>query len=106
MKPERKKGALSWVLILSSIFCSLIFVVSPKSVTAFPQDSNFYYYSSGYKNTLPLSKAMLAVRFKQEVSLQQRKAIVQAEENLALFSQRKELSVFKLALFPRPFVSL
>jgi len=79
---------------------SILYILICVSVTAASEESDFYYYSSGYKNTLPLSRETLAVRFKREVSLQQKEAVVQSAGNLALFSQREELPVFKLTLLP------
>jgi hypothetical protein len=54
----------------------LICIASLGSVSAGLADPNFYYYSSGRKIELPLSKKMIAVRFKQGVSLEQQRSIV------------------------------
>jgi parallel beta-helix repeat protein len=83
-----------------AIFCSLIFVVNLDSVIGASIYPNFYYYSDGRKISLPVSKEILAVRFKQGITLQQQKTIVESEPNLALFSKRKEFSTFKITLLP------
>ena len=83
-----------------NIFYFLFIVVIPVLSTAYSADPNFYYYSSGRKNPLQLSTEMIALRFKQEVILEQRKAIVETEESLGVFSERKDITVFNLTLLP------
>lgn len=106
MKTGEKKGNFLFLLFVClSIFYLLIFIANLELVTAASEDSDlyysdFYYYSSGRKITLPLSKEMLAVWFKREVPLEQQKAIVELEQHLALFSEREELLIFKLTLLP------
>ena len=100
MEAGGKRVFLFPLFIRLSILYFLVFTVNPKLVAAGSQDPNFYYYSSGRKIQLPLSKEMLAIRFKPEVTLEQQQAIAESEQNLALFSKRKELSVFKLTLLP------
>jgi uncharacterized repeat protein (TIGR01451 family) len=100
MVAAKKERHLFSLFIRLSILCTLILAVNLRSVTGASGDPDFYYYSGGRKNTLPLSKEMLAVRFKHEVSPQQTEAIVQAGAHLVLFSQLKELSAFKLSLLP------
>ena len=85
-----------------SIFVSLVFfgflicVGSPASPSAGPAVPNFYYYSSGRKYALVLSKEKLAVRFKQGLTLEQQKQVVESEPVLGLFSQREESPTFRI----------
>jgi hypothetical protein len=94
------KNNLFASLVFVSVLCSVIFAPNAKPASAAVSDTNFCYYSSGHKITLPLSKEMLAVRFKQEVPLEQQRVAVESEEKLAPFSGRKEFSAFKLAILP------
>jgi len=100
MKTEGKKRHLSPLFICVSISCSVIFTVNTKLVTAGSPGPNFFYYSSGRKIPLPVSKEMLAVRFKPGVPLEQQRTIVESEPSLASFFEREELSIFKLTLLP------
>jgi subtilisin family serine protease len=96
MVTAKKEESLCSLLIRCSVLCALFFA----SVTSASEEPNLYYYSSGHKNTLSLSKEILAVRFRQEASLQQREEVVQTDANFASFSQREELSNFNLTLVP------
>lgn len=88
------------LLVCLSILCLLIFVINRESLAAATPDPNFYYYSGGRKIVLPLSKEMVAVRFKHGVGLEKQRAIVESEEDLGMFSERREISIFELTLFP------
>jgi len=75
-------------------------VINRKSLAAAAPDPNFYYYSSGRKIALPLSKEIIAVWFKQGVTAEQQRAIVEFEQHSGLFSERKDILLFKMALLP------
>ena len=100
MKTRKTMRLSSSLFIRSGVFCFMVFTMSSPFVTGASKDSDFYYYSSGRKNTLPLSTEMLAVRFKKDVSLQLREEIVSADDNLASFSERQEVSRFRLTFLP------
>ena len=65
MKNERKKERLFSLLARVGILLSLIFLGNSELTAAASPNPDFYYYSGGRKITLPLSKEMIAVRFKQ-----------------------------------------
>ena len=100
MKTSGKERDFFSLFVRLNIIYSLFFVLNPQLVSAAPGDSDFYYYSSGRKIPLPLSREMLAMRFKPEVSFEQREQMVQFESNLSPFAARTELSVFDLTLLP------
>jgi len=100
METGAKKSPLFSLFFYSGILYFLIFLVTPDLVIGALVEPNFYYYSSGSKIALPLSKEMVAVRFKQGITLEQQEAIVDSEEDLATFSERKELLIFELTLLP------
>jgi len=100
MKTEGKNKCLSLLLLNSGILCLLVFLVSTKLVIAGPEKPDFYYYSDGRKTSLRVSTQMVAVRFKPVVTLEQQITIVESEENLAPFSEREELPIFKLTRLP------
>lgn len=100
MESGRGKKYLFLSSICLSILCLLIFVINRESLAAATPDPNFYYYSGGRKIVLPLSKEMVAVRFKHGVGLEKQRAIVESEEDLGMFSERREISIFELTLFP------
>jgi len=73
-----KRGKKRYIFsssIYLGLLCSLICVTSPEVVGAAAADPNFYYYSSGRKIPLVLSKKMLAVRFKQRLTIEEQKAL-------------------------------
>jgi subtilisin family serine protease len=100
LKTQGKKNSLFSSFILLSVLYSVIFVTNVKPACGAVSDNNFYYYSSGRKITLPLSKEMVAVRFKPEVTLGEQRAIVESQGTLPSFSGRKELPVLKITLLP------
>jgi hypothetical protein len=83
-----------------SIFCCTVFLSSFEPAIAFSEEPDFYYYSDGRKIAIPLSKEMLAVRFKPQVSLDEQRTIVESQENLLSFSERKEPPIFKITFLP------
>jgi len=100
MNTQGKRNPSFSTVALLCIICSVIFAPKVKPASGADSDVDFCYYSGGRKNILPLSKEMLAVRFKQGVSFEQQKTIVESEEKLAAFSERKEVSAFKLVILP------
>ena len=100
MKTRERKRHLISPSVGLTVLCSLICVTSPELVAAPAPDPNFYYYSSGRKNALALSKERLAVRFRQGLTLEQQKAVVESEQGLGAFSQRVVSPTFRLAFLP------
>jgi len=96
MKIQREKHHLFSLFVRLSIVYSVLFVTNVKTACGAVSDS--YYYSSGRKNMLPLSKKMVAVRFKPEVTSERQRAIAESQGTLPSFSERKELPVFKITL--------
>jgi hypothetical protein len=83
-----------------SIFCYIVSLAIFEPAIAFSQEPDFYYYSDGRKIALPLSKEMLAVRFKPQVTLDKQQATVESQGNLLSFSERKDIDVLKITLLP------
>lgn len=100
MEPRGKNQHVFLLLVVLGVFCSLIFVLHPKLASANSGEPNFYYYSSGRKIPLVLSKKMLAVRFKESIGSETKEKIVKSEPNLGSFLKRKELSIFNITLLP------
>ncbi|HIJ52443.1 MAG TPA: hypothetical protein HPP66_04735 [Planctomycetes bacterium] len=98
-KREKKRYFISSFVSLV-LLCSLILIINSKLVTAGAQDPDFYYYSSGRKYALTLSKEKIAVRFKQGLTIEEQKAVVESEPGLGSFSQRGELPTFRLIILP------
>jgi subtilisin family serine protease len=95
-----KKNNLLIPFVLLSLFYSLSFVTNVKVASAAVTDANFYYYSGGRKITLPVSKEILAVRFKPQISLDEQRTIIESQGNLLSFSERKDIDVLKITLLP------
>jgi hypothetical protein len=79
MITARKRGYLFVLFIFLSTLCLGVFVLNLQSADTAPVVSDFYYYSSGRKIMLPLSKEKLSIRFKPGVTLEQQKSIVESE---------------------------
>jgi hypothetical protein len=84
----------TFVLVLTLLFL----VINPSLLAG--SNSDFYYYSSGHKVALPLSTEFVAVKFKQDTSLEQQRAVVESQQNVSLFSERKDLPIFNLTILP------
>jgi uncharacterized repeat protein (TIGR01451 family) len=100
METQGKKNNLSELFVLVILFYSVTFLTNVKVASASVTDANFYYYSGGRQITLPLSKEMVAVRFKPQISLDEQRTIVESQVNLSSFSERKDIYVFKITLLP------
>lgn len=75
----KKKRFISSSLAFG-LLCSLICVTSPELVAAAAPDPNFYYYYGARKMALTLSTEKVTVRFKQGLTIEERKAVVESEE--------------------------
>lgn len=100
METGGKKKYIFSSSICLIVICSLILTINARLVSPATSDPYFYYYSSGRKIPLTLSKKRLALRFRQGLTLGEQKAVVESEPDLGLFSQRQESPTFKLAFLP------
>jgi len=80
METGVQKRNIVLIFVCLAVLGFLICIGSLGLISAEPVGPDFYYYSSGRKIVLPLSKEMVAVRFKQGVGLEQQRAIVESEE--------------------------
>jgi hypothetical protein len=99
MPTERARPIVLSLFTFSAISLGT-FLTNPELAAAVPADPNLFYYSRGDKIPLTLSKDLLAVRFKQDLSLDQQEAIVDSEEMLGPFPERQDLPIFKITLLP------
>jgi hypothetical protein len=100
METRVKKRYFTSSFVALGILCSLILIINSKLVTAGAQDPDFYYYYGARKMELTLSKEKLAVRFNEGLTIEERKAVLESEPGLGLFSQREELPTFRLVILP------
>ena len=100
MKTRGKKKRLISSSVALGLLCSLILIINSKLVTAGAQDPDFYYYYGARKMELTLSTEKLAVRFKQGLTIEERKSVVESEPGLGLFSQREECPYFREVILP------
>jgi subtilisin family serine protease len=98
-KRGKKRYFISSFVALS-LLCSIILIINSKLVTAGAPDPDFYYYYGARKMELTLSTEKLAVRFKQGLTIEEQKAVVESEPSLGLFSQREESPAFRLVILP------
>ena len=100
MKTRGKKKRFISSSVALGLLCSLILIINSRLVNAGDTDPDFYYYSSGHKYALTLSKEKVTVRFKEGLTIEERKAVVESEPGLGLFSQREECPTFRLVILP------
>jgi len=87
------------IFVCLTVLGYLICIASLGSVNVGPADPDFYYYSSGRKYALTLSKERVALRFKEGLTLEQQRAVVKSEQDMGSFSQREESPTFRLTVF-------
>jgi hypothetical protein len=95
-----KKSFLFPQYVRLIIFCCIVFLSFFQPELAFSQEPDFYYYSDGRKIALPLSKEMLAVRFKPQASLDEQRTTIESQSNLLSFLDRRNLDILKITLLP------
>lgn len=100
METGVQKRNIVLIFVCLAVLGFLICIASLGSVSAGPTDPNFYYYSSGRKYALTLSTEKLAVRFKQGLTIEEQKALVESEPDLGLFYQRGESATLRLIILP------
>lgn len=88
------------IFVCLTVLGFLICIASLESLSAEPENPDFYYYYNGRKIPLTLSKEKVAARFKQGLTTEEQKAVVESEPGLGLFSKREESPTFRLVILP------
>jgi len=96
METRVERGNILPIFVCLAVLDFLTSIAGLRSVSAGPPEANFYYYSSGRKCAMTLSKDKVTVRFKQGLTVEEQKALVESELALELFSQREESPTFRL----------
>ena len=100
MTTNKRRTSSFPLFTLLYILNFFLFLTYAEFVVASSADSDFYYYSSSQKKTLVLSNELLAVRFKENASLDKKEQIVNSDQNLASFTEKQELLQFKITFLP------
>jgi len=100
MQTGVQKRNIVVIFVCLTVLGFLICIASLGSVSVGPADPDFYYYYDARKMALTLSKEKVTVRFKQGLTIEEQKAVVESEPGLGLFSQREESSTFRLVILP------